>query len=231
MKKITALLLALSVVSALFASCADTREAPEDTAVPAVTETDAATDETEKQPEDPGPEETFTIYENGKFSCVIVYPENDSDLIRKSATAISAELGTFNEEKYADRCIILVGKTGVAGTEGFEASSVYGEVSAKLIGGKYQINIHDETDAEAFIGKMRELAGESPEKITIDRSWNFTVPTADGIAAKIIKETDKDAFVRKAKDLDLADRPQVGVFVLSSNMSFASIIMELCGGK
>ena len=201
MKKITALLLALSVVSALFASCADTREAPEDTAVPAVTETDAATDETEKQPEDPGPEETFTIYENGKFSCVIVYPENDSDLIRKSATAISAELGkitgglgplafpdgTFNEEKYADRCIILVGKTGVAGTEGFEASSVYGEVSAKLIGGKYQINIHDETDAEAFIGKMRELAGESPEKITIDRSWNFTVPTADGIAAKIIK--------------------------------------------
>ncbi len=201
MKKITALLLALSVASALFASCADTREVPEDTSEPAVTETDAAAEETEKQPEDPGPEETFTIYENGKFSCVIVYPENDSDLIRKSATAISAELGkitgglgplafpdgTFNEEKYADRCIILVGKTGVAGTEGFEESSVYGEVSAKLIGGKYQINIHDETDAEAFIGKMRELAGESPEKITIDRSWNFTVPTADGIAAKIIK--------------------------------------------
>ena len=126
-KKVMALMLALSVLSALFISCADTQEVPPDTSEPAVSDTGTVTEETETQPEDPGPEETFTIFGDGKFNCVVVYPAEESDLISESAKAVSMALGAaagvqypiampdkmFKEEKYADRCIILVGKTNV----------------------------------------------------------------------------------------------------------------------
>ena len=198
--RITALILALSLIAALSVSCADSADDPGDTTEPEVTETDAMTEDTAEQPKDPGPEETFTILENGKFNCVIVYPEDESDLIRNSASAISVELGKlagglgplafsdghFNEEKYADRCLILVGMTNVSGTGEFTASSVYGRVTAKLIGNKYQINISDDKDGAAFVEKMKELAGESPESITIDSSWNISIDTAPETVHKIV---------------------------------------------
>ena len=146
--KVTSIVLALSVLGALFVSCADTGNIPEDTTGHDVTETESGTEETTERPVDPVPEETFTIYEEGKYNCVIIYPENDSDLIRKSAMAISVELGgitgglgplafsdqNFSAEKYADRCLILVGRTALSENL---PDTVYGRVTASLSGNSH----------------------------------------------------------------------------------------------
>ena len=146
---VIAFMLAFSLLFALI-SCADTRKDPDEITEPAVTDTGKVSgtdgDVTAGPADDKTPEETFTIFEDGKFNCVVVFPAEESDLISDSAKAISIALGAaagiqypiampdkmFKEEKYADRCIILVGKTDVTGTEEFEASSSYGVVTAKV---------------------------------------------------------------------------------------------------
>ena len=49
------------------------------------------------------------------------------------------------------------------------------------------------------------------------------------ISAKIIKEDEKEAFVEKAEELDLGEKPAVGIFALSSDMTYSQIIRILCG--
>ena len=134
----------------------------------------------------------------------------------------------------SDVFVVLVVIFAAAGVITWRASSLVDY--PKYIESDPELKASIEYAAET---RAAQIAQTQPEKKIIQASISIGTDF-DGdwsdiadrlIAAKIIKETDKDAFVRKAKDLDLADRPQVGVFVLSSNMSFASIIMELCGGK
>ena len=85
--------------------------------------------------------------------------------------------------------------------------------------------------------RAAQAAQAQPEKRIIQASINIEPDfkgswgdVADRLAAAgIIRKTDRDAFVRKAQELNYADRPLTGVFVLSEDMSFGNIIGVLCG--
>ncbi|MBP5236530.1 MAG: hypothetical protein J6128_03245 [Clostridia bacterium] len=206
--RITALVMSFLMIVSLLLSCGangtpdDLTSVPDETEAPADTETgdDTSGDTDEAVPDEP-PVDPVVMFKDGNFNCIIVYPQYESEYIEKSAKNISALLGEvtgaqyplaltdklFKEEKYPGRCIILVGKTSVQGTEEFENASSYGCVTAKLIGNKYQINIHDDKDGSAFCDWLREKVGESPSEITVDSSWTVSIPTSGDITAKIVK--------------------------------------------
>ncbi len=48
------------------------------------------------------------------------------------------------------------------------------------------------------------------------------------ITARIIKATDREEFVSKASDLYPDDKPDVGTYALSSDMTFSQIVRILC---
>ncbi|MBO4220281.1 MAG: hypothetical protein J5933_05095 [Clostridia bacterium] len=206
--RIAALAMCVLLIVPLMLSCGatetegDDTSGPDETAAPYDSETGSVESrDTEGTVPDEPPADPVVLFKDGTFNCIIVYPQYESELIEKSAKSISALLGEvtgaqyplaltdklFKEEKYPGRCIILVGKTNVQGTEDFEAASSYGCVTAKLIGNKYQINIHDETDGAAFCDWLRGTVGESPSEIVVDSSWNVSIPTSGGITAKIVK--------------------------------------------
>lgn len=134
----------------------------------------------------------------------------------------------------SDVFVALVVIFAAAGVITWRASSLIDY--PKYVENNPELKASIELAAEA---RAARIAESQPEKRVIQTSISIEVDFKGGwgevadrlVAAKIIKETDRDAFVRKAKELNYADRPLVGVFVLSSDMSFGRIVMELCGGK
>ena len=122
----------------------------------------------------------------------------------------------------------------------FAAAGVITWRASSLI--DYLKYIDDHPDLKASIQyaaeeRAAQVAERQPENRAIQATisieldfngdWNDVANRL--IASKIIKSTDKEAFVNKAIQLNYADRPQVGVFVLKSDMSFGEIIRILCG--
>lgn len=124
----------------------------------------------------------------------------------------------------------------------FAAAGVITWRASSLV--EYPKYIEDHPDLQATIQQATESKAAQavivqPENRIIQASLNIESDFNGGwsavadrlIAAKIIRTSDRDAFLAKVRELNLADRPKVGVFVLRSDMSFGNIIRLLCGER
>ena len=194
--KIIALLMALIMTLAVFASCngsgdGDPTDAPA-TDAPATDKpnTDATDDPNSNVST---PTNGLVLFADGAFNASVIRPDDADDLAKdtymtlraaiKNAVGKMPEITTDFESDNANKPAILLGKTAFPESDEVYAKLKTGEAIAKYVNGKYVLAYTSEQGAERLIEEIAKLLSayvkENPGKLVIDTSWNIKLTKSD----------------------------------------------------
>ena len=195
--KTIALLLALVMTLAVFASCNGSGDGdPTDAPATDAPATDAPGNNATDDPNantPATPTNQLVLFDGGAFLANVIRADEADDLAKRTYTALRAaiksavgknpEVTTDFDKENADKPAILLGNTAFA-----ESAEVYsklktGEATAKYVNGKYVLAYTSEQGAERLIEEVAKLfaayAKSNPGKLIIDATWNIKLTNAD----------------------------------------------------
>ena len=194
--KTIALLLALVMTLAVFASCngsgdGDPTDAPATDAPSTDKPNTDATDDPNSNVSTPT--NGLVLFADGAFNASVIRPDDADDLAKdtymtlraaiKNAVGKMPEITTDFESDNANKPAILLGKTAFAESDEVYAKLKTGEATAKYVNGKYVLAYTSEQGAERLIEEIAKLLSayvkENPGKVVIDTSWNIKLTKSD----------------------------------------------------
>ena len=194
--KTIALLLALVMTLAVFASCDSTGNG-DPTDAPA-TDAPATDDSGNNSTDNPGGNNSATtdqlvLFDDGAFRANVIRADDADQLAKDTYTALRAavksaigkmpEVSTDFDAENANKPSVLLGKTSFA-----ESTEVYsklktGEAVAKFVNGKYVLAYTSDKGAEKLIEEVAKrlvaYTKANPGKIVIDSSWEIKLSIDD----------------------------------------------------